>query len=296
MVTGAGLGGSNQRQQSAIDCPGGTLYGGGALCAQVQGRGYAYKSRSVQVQGFRLGLRASTTIGPHTYLLRWQFADDGSIAPAIGLAGELPVLTADTAAADNGWPLDAAGTLAIGFTHHYFWRLDFDLGTGPAGDAVEELAVVPSSDRRRKTQSRISITSESQRRVDADSKRSWRILDTQISNADGRSISYHLEPLHSAHRNRGNLPALASDIHITKLNACERFSIANPTTGGCGANVADYVDGESLEGADIVLWYGLSYHHLPRSEDEPRLPVHWDGFVVVPRDWTATNPLVGAEQ
>ena len=158
------------------------------------------------------------------------------------------------------------------------------------------MAVVPSSDRRRKTQSRISITSESQRRVDADSKRSWRILDTQISNADGRSISYHLEPLHSAHRNRGNLPALASDIHITKLNACERFSIANPTTGGCGANVADYVDGESLEGADIVLWYGLSYHHLPRSEDEPRLPVHWDGFVVVPRDWTATNPLVGAEQ
>jgi len=173
--------------------------------------------------------------------------------------------------------------------------MDFDLGNDAADDAVEELEIVPSADRRRKTKTLSALASESARAVNADHKRSWRILDTQITNADGRAISYHLEPLHTAQRYRGNSSVLASDAQFTRYKACERFATEN-TAANCGSSVADYVSGESIAAADVVLWYSLSYHHLPRAEDQPSVPVHWDGFVVVPRDWTALNPLAYVER
>jgi hypothetical protein len=43
-----------------------------------------------------------------------------------------------------------------------------------------------------------------------------------------------------------------------------------------------------------VVWYGLSFHHLARDEDQNYMGAHWSSFKIVPRDWSATNPLVGA--
>ena len=42
---------------------------------------------------------------------------------------------------------------------------------------------------------------------------------------------------------------------------------------------------------DIVVWYGTSFHHLPRNEDEPHMHAHWSGFTIAPRDLTAQNIL-----
>lgn len=292
LVTGAGLGGTNFRTMTAAECPSGTRLGG-VLCQRTESRGYAYKSYSQQKQGYNVVLSSASTPGVSTYIVRWAFGDDGSVAPSIGLSGDLPRLSAGNAA--NGWPIDASGTVGVGFTNNYFWRMDFDLGTDAANDAVEELEITPSADRRRKTKSLTVLASESARPVNADLKRSWRILDTQITNADGRAISYHLEPLHTAQRYRGSSSVLASDAQFTRYKACERFATEN-TAPNCGTSVVDYVSGESLSSADVVLWYSLSYHHLPRAEDKPSVPVHWDGFVVVPRDWTALNPLAYVEQ
>jgi len=65
----------------------------------------------------------------------------------------------------------------------------------------------------------------------------------------------------------------------------------NASDGSCGADVTDFVNGESIDGGDVVVWYGISYHYLPRSEDDPYMPVHWDSFNLIPRDWTNVNPL-----
>lgn len=291
LVTGAGLGGSNLHSLSTQECPGGTLLTG-ALCQRTESRGYAYKSYAQQKQGYNLVLSSSSTPGASTYIVRWAFGDDGSVAPSIGLSGELPRVS--SGAGSNGWPIDAAGSIGVGFTNNYFWRMDFDLGTDAANDAVEELEIVPSSDRRRKTKILTSLASESARPINVDRKRSWRILDTQLTNADGRAISYHLEPLHTAHRYRGSSAALASDAQFTRYNACERFA-TNNVAANCGSSITDYVNGQSIAAADVVLWYSLSYHHLPRAEDSPAIGVHWDGFIVVPRDWTALNPLAQLE-
>ncbi len=293
LAAGYGLGGSNLQPLTSAECPTGTLIqsgGNNVICQQVLERGYAYKSYSVLQQGHLLSVTSMSTAGPHTYIVRWRFFDDGTLEPSVGLTGTLPIISNDPR---YGWLLDDLGRVAVGFTNTYFWRIDFDLGSVATDEVVERFELIPSADRSRKSITKAVLATEAGEIVNPDLKRSWRIRDESIFNTDGRAVSYHLEPLHAANRPdvSATLPAAASDIAFTAYDACERFPNQNPTTGGCGGALTDFVDGDSLNSADIVIWYNTSYHHLPKSEDEPGIPIHWDGVVIVPRDWTSSNPL-----
>ena len=39
------------------------------------------------------------------------------------------------------------------------------------------------------------------------------------------------------------------------------------------------------------MWVRVGFHHVPRDEDQSPMPLHWQGFDLVPRDFTETNPL-----
>jgi primary-amine oxidase len=56
-----------------------------------------------------------------------------------------------------------------------------------------------------------------------------------------------------------------------------------------------FVDGESVEGKNVVVWYWLGFHHFPRSEDWLHQPVVWKGFELMPRDFLDSSPLVPEE-
>jgi Cu2+-containing amine oxidase len=57
-----------------------------------------------------------------------------------------------------------------------------------------------------------------------------------------------------------------------------------------------YVNGESVEDKDVVLWYWLSMHHFPRSEDWMRQSMLWKSFELVPRDFLDESPLKPAKK
>ena len=298
LPNGGGLG-INAHTLSAQDCVNGSLrthLATAVLCVTTKPRGYAYKSYATVKQGNMLVLESRATVGANSYIVRWQLYDDGSFEPKVGLSGTLPKIGTNAA---YGWPLDASNRIGIAFNTSYFWRLDFDLAVDGSNESVEEFTVTPSADRLTKSLSVATLSSETSRQVDPDVKRSWRIRDiaSGVTNSDGRSISYHIEPLHTAHRYTGAASETwaQNDIFFTRYKACERFVVDNPTTGGCSADMTGFIDGESINSSDIVLWYKLNYHHLPRSEDEPAIQMHWDSFIVVPRDWTATNPLAVLE-
>jgi hypothetical protein len=125
--------------------------------------------------------------------------------------------------------------------------------------------------------------------VNPERQRSWRIRDGNITNSDGHWVSYHLEPGGHGHRHIGPdyEPWTFEDFYVTRYAACESFVSHNPALGGCGDDVSDFVNGQNVFMADVVIWYGITFHHAPRDEDEPKMPAHWDGFQIVPRDWTA---------
>jgi hypothetical protein len=179
--------------------------------------------------------------------------------------------------------------------HNYYWRLDFDINGTPNDDQVEELEFTPNGARDLFALGRTPFTTEAARAVSPLTFRSWRVRDTVTTNADGHAISYHLEaePQHLFH-GPSYEPFTQNELYLTVNKTCEKFASHNPTTGGCAGDVSAFVNGESLGGADLVVWYGLSFHHLARDEDQEYMATHWSSFKIVPRDWSATNPLVGA--
>lgn len=294
-VSDEGLGGENLQTLSRGDCPSGNLLSEGSrsvLCRQIEARGYLYKYYSQQRQGYALSLISISNVRDSAYIVRWRFFDDGTIEPSIGMSGQLEQFGADDR---YGWPVDADGTLGVSFSNNYYWRLDFDIGSNNADDVVEEIEAVPANDRERKVLSVTPLNTESARSVNADRKRSWRIRDARITNDAGQAVSYHLEPLNIGHRYVDAVaePWTRNDFFATRYRACERFVSHNPRSesGTCAENLAQFVDGESIDVEDLVLWYRISYHHLPRDEDESYIPVRWVGFQLVPRDWTRDNPF-----
>jgi primary-amine oxidase len=47
-----------------------------------------------------------------------------------------------------------------------------------------------------------------------------------------------------------------------------------------------------IENTDIVAWYTMGFHHVPRAEDWPVMPVMWHDFVIRPFDFFPQNPVM----
>jgi len=43
---------------------------------------------------------------------------------------------------------------------------------------------------------------------------------------------------------------------------------------------------------DIVVWYTMGFHHIPRMEDWPVMPTHWNSFSLMPQNFFAHNPAI----
>lgn len=293
-ITDYGIGGANMEELLPAECPSGTILAHGTkkvVCKRVNQHGHVYKAGTTGLRGHALSLFSISQVGSYSYVPVWQFFDDGTIAPAMGATGRLQRRGPNN---PYGWPIRSNFVTGISHIHNYYWRLDFELGEDGTDDIVEEIEFTPASGNTTRDLSVTPFTSETARSVDPEKMRSWRIRDGSLTNSDGQAISYELMPLRVGHRDEGpaDEPWTHNDFYVTKYNPCEKYISHNTTANGCGENVSDFVNGDSLVGEDTVLWYGLSFHHIPRDEDEMYMHAHWDGFQIVPRDWTTQNPFI----
>lgn len=291
-----GLGGPFLDTLAPSECPNGTLIpynGRNVICKQTEQRGSAQRytrgGTRRELQGWQLSFYSVGMSGDYNYITDWIFKDDGSIEPTIGAAGKLQRYGLDER---YGWRTQAANRIPISHYHNYWFKLDFDID-GLGNDLAQEIQFNPADSNQRREIAVESILTETARDHDPNVQRSWRVLDTVTRNVDGRPISYHIEALDSGHQFNGPVyePFTFHDIYITRAKACERFASHNPTTGGCASDASSFVNGEDVNGQDVVVWYGITFHHLPRDEDEGIMNIHWSSFTMSPRDWTATNPL-----
>jgi len=290
-VTDYGLGDEDLNALTSADCPNGTrLFHGSkpVLCKRVQRIEPGYQHRGRRATGFALELFSVSHVGAYNYIPTWRFHDDGKIAPTVGATGALQRFGTDPL---YGWPIRPSGTTGVSHIHNYWFRLDFDFDEGTDREVVDEVDHVRVGLTREKQVT--TFQSESARSLDLGRRRSWRIRDLSVVASDGRSLSYQLEPSHHAHRFDGPSfePWSAHQLYVTRYADCEKYATHNSLAGGCGSDVTSFVNGQNAYGQDLVLWYGLTFHHLPSDEDEPNMHAHWDGFEIVPRDWTPANPL-----
>jgi len=290
-VTDYGIGAGYMQALASSECPNGILKKFGqknVMCQQIEKGHIAHHADSGKKEGSALSLFSISKIGAYHYLPQWRFFDDGTIRPSMGATGSLQRFASGVT--DRGWQINSNRT-GIAHLHNYFWRLDFDLGSSGTDDFVEEFNFPLSSGKRVRSVTKFS--SEKAREVNPSTLRSWRIVDGSATNSNGHKKSYEIMLDESGHKNKGpsNEAFTHNDFFVTKANNCEKFASHNPTTNNCKKNLAQFVNGESISGEDIIVWVGLTFYHMPRVEDAPHMDAHWNHFNIVPRDWHANNPL-----
>jgi primary-amine oxidase len=192
--------------------------------------------------------------------------------------------------------------------HNFYYRLDFDIG-GARNDAIARMSFQPSSRPSPETScatpgqcgtnTQAQILTEQAQTFSATEQSSWVVFDKTIVNADGRRIGYEIKP-----NSPGGWRGMASttepwangDLWVTTFNRCERYAARNVVPhleAACGApaaNVAAMLNGASVDGADLVVWYANRIQHVPRDEDEINMPIEWTGFSIQPRNFHYRNP------
>lgn len=291
-ISDYGLGGNYMASLNQNDCPDGKLLRFGSkavICQQNEARGSAFSSNTDRLQGHSFSLFSVSKIGAYNYIPIWRFMDDGSIEPGVGATGALQRYS-DRNAEQQGW-LISDNKLGIAHLHNFFWRLDFDLNGTSTDDYLEELNFTTQSGRTSLSKTRFNT--ELARSVDPASARSWRVVDGATNNAKGLPISYEIRLPQSEQQDVGpaSEPFTQNDFYVTRHNSCELFASHNPTVNNCANNLADFVNGDNLVGADLVVWPSTTFYHMPRAEDAPQMDAHWSYISLTPRDWHAQNPL-----
>jgi primary-amine oxidase len=291
-VSDYGLGNRYMASLSAAECPDGKLLKFGSkqvVCQQLENRDDAYSYGGDRLQGDALSLFSVSKIGAYNYIPTWRFLDDGAIEPAVGATGALQRY-GDRSKEDHGW-LVSANKVGIAHLHNFFWKLDFDLAGSSRDDYVEEINFRQSSGRKIREMTRYSREAASD--VNPQTLRSWRVVDGNINNSKGQPISYEIRLHQANHRDTGpdTEPFTKHDLYVTRYKRCELFASHNPATDGCANNLAAFVNGENLEGEDLIIWPSTTFYHMPRAEDSPRMDAHWSSISITPRDWHDSNPL-----
>jgi len=231
----------------------------------------------------------------YIYLIRWKFRDDGTLMPEVGVTGAPRHLAqGDTSAVGAlvGKDLLDHKVFAESHVHNYLFRLDFAID-GAENNVAEEFNWQREPGGQRGQLANCTWTplvEETGRSCNAATFRSWRVVNRNSRNALGHPRSYQLIPGNTGVYRSEKQPSTQADLWVTLYKPGEfAYSAVDPRT--TLQALPKYVDGESVEGKNVVIWYWLGFHHFPRTEDFLHQPVVWQGFELMPRDFLDSSPL-----
>ena len=294
-VSDFGLGGDNLLALSADDCLNGVrgfVGDKGAICRQLIKDGTAFRNSTNRADQHMLKVFSVSRVGEYLYSSEWRFYSDGRIVPAILATGALQRF-GGLEQEEHGWLIASSTENRIGLSHmhNFYWRLDFDLNGTGENDVVQEInySQYEGKQYRQVTQ----FNNEVARSVNPTSMRSWLVKDGSTTNRKGHHIGYEIRLFESGQREVGPSfePFTENDFYVSKSKGCEKVASHNRRVHNCDTdNLKEYVNGESIRGQDIVTWVGVSFYHMPRSEDAPYMDAHVSRYEIVPRDWHTINP------
>lgn len=243
--------------------------GNNDVCKILRDRGLVWKNDQQVRRGHELVLWGVIDAANYNYVTEFTFRDDGVVEGRLGATGpNYP-----------GHPL-------VAHTHNAIWRLDIDLN-GAGGDSVRlwthvESGLAHASDMP------VLIHNEAGLTWDPLRFNSLHIHDTWLKNAHGSASGYHLMPLRFGN-SRHQEAFTRNDFWITRYRGTEMLVPPLPS----------YISGESVNGADIVVWYTNGAHHLVRDEDgrivsgswKGAAHIMWVGFMLKPHSLFDGTPL-----
>jgi len=256
-----------------------------------------------------LVMRTIPSAGNYDYVVDWVLTEAGAIRIDVGATGidEVKGVRAQSmadpsAARDTRYgPLVAPGL--VGVDHDHFLSLRLDLDIDGAANTLLERRLVPLAARggggRRLWR---AVDTPVAREgplypVAPGGAETWRVVNPERTNRLGQHPGYELRP--DASVTALGLPPrragfAAAPLWVTRYDPAElyaagRYPNQSPGGGGLPAYVAQH---RRVADADLVLWYTMGFHHVPRPEDWPVLATMWHSLALVPDGFFDRNPAL----
>jgi primary-amine oxidase len=262
-----------------------------------------------------LVLRMITTFGNYDYAVDWTFQQNGSIKIGVGATGsvEIKAVRSRTAAEDRDGRdrryghFVADNTVAVNHDHYFCFRLDLDIDGTENSFLKEDLKTerLPADNPRKSVwvaEPKIAkVEEEAQLRMMMEHPALWRVINPNVKGPLGYPVSYQIAPSHNAmslmtdddypQRRAG---FIRHNLWVTPYREDERYPAGDyPTQSHGGDGLPAWTKANRpIENTDIVVWYTLGFHHVPRPEDWPIMPTAWHEFELRPFDFFARNPAV----
>ena len=129
----------------------------------------------------------------------------------------------------------------------------------------------------------LSTETEAQQVIDPLSGRNWKVVNPDVRNSVGEAVGYKLMPgdnippfAHSSSSIMKRARFATKHLWVTPYTPAERCPAGdypNQQPGGAGLPAWTQAN-RSLVNTELVLWYTLGVHHVPRPEDGPVMPVN----------------------
>lgn len=262
----------------------------------------------------QLILRSAATIGNYDYVLDWRFDPDGTMEVAVGATGVIETRStveknaahAAHTGSETGQYVDE-NTLGINHDHYFSYRLDLDVD-GPQNSFMLH-RMVPQrveNDPMRKS-IWVAQASTAQREKDAildiqlDKPSMWMFVNPSVKGPMGYPAGYEVmagataKSLMTADDPTQMLGAFsAHQFWVTPYDASQRYASGTyPTSADGKDGLAVWTQANRpIANTDIVGWYTLGFHHIPRAEDWPVMPTMWHSFQIRPFHFFDRNPVL----
>ena len=284
-----------------------------AVCMHEEDYGLLWKHTDAKTGQFRavrsrrLVISSIATIGNYVYGFFWYFYQDGTIGTEIKATG-IPFPTAIPPGEDPKYgAMIAPGIASHVHQHSFSYRFEMcvdgdrnavreqDFEAAPLGPDNPHGNAVAILERP------LTHEAEAAREIDVTRSRSWKIVSADRTNALGQPTAYRLVPgqntlpyLHPESAVAQRAGFMSKHFWATRYDRDELYPAGwypNQHPGGDGLPRWIQAD-RPLEGEDVVVWYTLNFHHLPRPEDWPVQPIVYASMHWMPEGFFDQNPAL----
>ncbi|WP_216823259.1 tyramine oxidase [Limimaricola cinnabarinus] len=264
-----------------------------------------------------LVVRSASEVGNYDYLIDYRFDQAGRMKVMVGSTGLDAVkgvaardMMAETAEEETRYgTLIAPNLVAPNHDHFFNFRLDFDID-GQANSFMRTAIVAaeaPSDVPRRSLwvtrQEMPQTEGEARYKINPQTPAMYHVGNMGVTSGLGHHPSYMIAPgdsvAYSPLDTANDPPAMRNPyidytMHVTPYDRDERYAGGEFAFQSDGTDtIAAWMEqDDSIANTDIVTWYTMGFHHIPRMEDWPVMPLMWKGITLAPFNFFDHNPAI----
>ncbi|MGD0893295.1 MAG: hypothetical protein ABR923_17360 [Terracidiphilus sp.] len=272
-----------------------------------------------------LVFRTVATVGNYDYVFDWRFEQDASITVGVGATGILEVKAVKDQRADvpqteamaakdpdgqevQFGQLIAPGISAVDHDHFFSFRLDLDVD-GVNNTLMADKLVpykLPDSALGRHwiwamKPEMVKTEGDAKFNVSVEHPAMWRFVNESVKNSLGQPTSFAIMPgetgislLPGSEWPQKRAGFSEHNLWVTPYDPTERYASGVYVMGSKGEDsLPEWTkQNRNIMNTDIVAWYTMGFHHVPRPEDWPQMPIMWHTFTLLPYQFLPKNPTM----